>query len=120
MQRLTQAYFLILAIAAGAVLVGIVYFRAGRPAFEADGVLGTEGGFDLSYIKADDHGSIDDRNRSCHISQPLKLFDCLGVLGYVSFLKRDLFLRKILFRPLAEHSARLREYRHALHRLVPS
>jgi hypothetical protein len=71
---------------------------------------GREGGLDPHRIKADNHGSIDDGDWGCHISEPLKFFDSSGVLGHVSFVERNLPLRKILFRPLAEHSAGLREY----------
>jgi hypothetical protein len=76
------------------------------------GVLRAEGSVDLSRIEADDHGSIDDGNRGCHVSEPLKLCNSFGVLGHIALSKRDLLLRKILFRPLAEHSTGLCEYRY--------
>jgi len=77
-------------------------------------MLGADGRVDLGGIKADDHGSVDDGDRGGHIAEPLKLLDSSGVLGDVPLLKRNLPLRKILFRPLAEHSAWLREYGNGL------
>jgi hypothetical protein len=76
------------------------------------GSLGTKSGFNLGRIEADDHGSIDDGDWGRHVTESLELCDSTAVLGYVPILKRNSLLRKILFRPLAEHSARLREYRY--------
>jgi len=77
-------------------------------------------GIDLGRVKADNHRSINYGNGGGHISQSAKLFDSIGILGDVTLRKTDPFLRKILFRPLTEHSARLREHRDGfLHRLRP-
>lgn len=77
-------------------------------------MLGTEGSVDLGRIEANDHRSVDDCDRGREIAEALKLCYGIGFLGHVSFSKRNLLLRKILFRTLAEHSARLREYRYGL------
>ncbi len=65
---------------------------------------------DLCRIKTDNDRTVDDGHWGGHVSKPLKLLDSSGVLGHIPFLKRNLFLRKILFRPVAEHSTWLREY----------
>jgi hypothetical protein len=78
-------------------------------------VLGAQGRFDLRRIKADNYRPIDHGDRGRNVAEPLKLYDSFGVLGYIPLLKWNLLLRKILLRPLAEHSAGLCEYRHVLH-----
>lgn len=65
-------------------------------------------------VEADDGCSVDDSDGGRHESEPLQFLNRGRVLCDIAFLVLDVLLRKILFRPLAEHSAGLRKNRYLL------
>jgi hypothetical protein len=80
--------------------------------------LALEGGIDFRRVKADNRVAVNDGDRRSHESEPLQFLDRAWVLSNIAFLVPNLFLRKILFRPLAEHSARLRVDRYLLRHCI--
>jgi hypothetical protein len=63
---------------------------------------------DLLGVESHNHRTINDNHRSGHISKFLEIGQGAGILSYVSLLKGHAFLRKILFRFVAERSPMLR------------
>lgn len=59
---------------------------------------------DFFLIKTDDYRTINDDYRSGHVTKFLEIDQRAGVLRNISLLKPHAFLRKILFRLIAEHS----------------
>jgi hypothetical protein len=70
---------------------------------------------DLCLIETDDHGSINQQNRSGHVAQPPQLFHCIRVFRNVLVFKWNLLLRKILLRFATEESTGLRINHNLLH-----
>jgi hypothetical protein len=70
-------------------------------------------------IKSDDRRTVNHDYRGGHVTEFLEIDQGGGILGYVLFQKRNFFLRKKLFRLVAEHSAVLAVNSHALHSSVP-
>lgn len=71
-------------------------------------------GVDFCSVEADDGCSVNDRDGGRHESEPLQFLNRGRVLRDIAFLVLALLLRKILFRPMAEHSAGLRKDRYLL------
>jgi hypothetical protein len=61
----------------------------------------------LLGVESHDDRTINDNHRSGHITEFLEIGQGAGVLCYVPLLKLYAFLRKILFRLVAEHSPML-------------
>ncbi len=71
----------------------------------------SEKGRQLLRVEAHHNLAVNQRNGRGHIAKPLKLLLRRLILADVAFFVGNSFLRKKLFRPVAEHSAWLAEYR---------
>ncbi len=58
----------------------------------------------LVSVEADHDRTVDDDDRSGHVTKFLEIGECSRILRYVPLLELYAFLRKILFRLIAEHS----------------
>ncbi len=65
----------------------------------------------LLRVEAHHNLAVNQRDGRGHIAKPLKLLERRFILADVAFFVGNAFLRKKLFRPIAEHSVRLAEYR---------
>jgi hypothetical protein len=62
----------------------------------------------LLCVESHDDRTVNDNDGSGHVSKLLEIGKGTGILRYVALVKLDAFLRKILFRLVAEHSPLLR------------
>lgn len=61
----------------------------------------------LVSVEADDNRTVDDDDRSGHVTKFFEIGECSRILRYVPLMELSAFLRKILFRLIAEHSPML-------------
>jgi hypothetical protein len=83
----------------------------------------SKGLIDFFLIEADDHCVPDLGDWSCHGTKPLQFVNRRRIPGHITLIELYALFRKILFRPLAKHSAGLRKQNnagtHSLHSVLP-
>lgn len=75
----------------------------------------SEGLVNFVCIKSDDDGSVNQYDRGRYVAESFEIIHCGRIAGNVSLLEGNAFLRKILFRFVAEQSTLLGVDNHGFH-----